>query len=333
LRAEQARELLAKGEALVCHALFVAARLRARPTTPLFDVLELFAFVKPGVPCLPSPLGLARALRLPEPHTPEDSARVLVHAASALLDALARLPLEEADRARKTAAVMARAGWRWGQSVLAVVGEPEKIASPLTGLDAWRALPQWEEDVPTGKPGQRPVEVSDAQTRLHALVRGHGLARRQQQDFTEAAVLAFSPRMRAGSPRIALAEAGTGTGKTLAYLVPALLSGRKVVVSTGTKTLRETALALSGWQSRRLFGVDLSLRRETTVSDFTRHKDAVSEAERRRGGESEHVAPHGGEQRHADRQDVDRLGGLPSRIRRSSWSLRVTGTRRVTFGQ
>ncbi len=34
-------------------------------------------------------------------------------------------------------------------------------------------------------------------------------------------------------------EAGTGTGKTLAYLVPAVLSGRKVVISTGTKTLQE----------------------------------------------------------------------------------------------
>jgi ATP-dependent DNA helicase DinG len=36
-----------------------------------------------------------------------------------------------------------------------------------------------------------------------------------------------------------LVEAGTGTGKTLAYLVPALLSGRKTVVSTGTKTLQD----------------------------------------------------------------------------------------------
>jgi ATP-dependent DNA helicase DinG len=35
------------------------------------------------------------------------------------------------------------------------------------------------------------------------------------------------------------AEAGTGTGKTLAYLVPAVLSGRRVVVSTATKTLQE----------------------------------------------------------------------------------------------
>ncbi|HSG53238.1 MAG TPA: ATP-dependent DNA helicase [Rheinheimera sp.] len=34
-------------------------------------------------------------------------------------------------------------------------------------------------------------------------------------------------------------EAGTGTGKTYAYLVPALLSGKKVVLSTGTKNLQE----------------------------------------------------------------------------------------------
>ncbi|HSH73918.1 MAG TPA: ATP-dependent DNA helicase [Methylophilaceae bacterium] len=36
-----------------------------------------------------------------------------------------------------------------------------------------------------------------------------------------------------------IAEAGTGTGKTFAYLIPALLSGGKVIVSTGTKTLQD----------------------------------------------------------------------------------------------
>lgn len=45
-------------------------------------------------------------------------------------------------------------------------------------------------------------------------------------------------------------EAGTGTGKTLAYLVPALLSGRKVLISTGTKALQE-----------QLFSKDLPLAR------------------------------------------------------------------------
>src|SRR6187551_3865067 len=36
-----------------------------------------------------------------------------------------------------------------------------------------------------------------------------------------------------------LAEAGTGTGKTLAYLIPAILSRQRALVSTGTKNLQE----------------------------------------------------------------------------------------------
>ena len=39
--------------------------------------------------------------------------------------------------------------------------------------------------------------------------------------------------------RVLVAEAGTGTGKTFAYLVPALLAGGKVIISTGTKTLQD----------------------------------------------------------------------------------------------
>ena len=38
-------------------------------------------------------------------------------------------------------------------------------------------------------------------------------------------------------------EAGTGTGKTFAYLVPALLSGRRVLISTGTRTLQDQLFA------------------------------------------------------------------------------------------
>ena len=48
--------------------------------------------------------------------------------------------------------------------------------------------------------------------------------------------------------------------------------------NTGTvpsKTLRETALALSGMKSRNLYGVDLSLRREANVADFLRHEQNV----------------------------------------------------------
>ena len=56
-------------------------------------------------------------------------------------------------------------------------------------------------------------------------------------------------------------------------------------INTGTipsKTLRETALALSGMRSRKLFGVDLSLRREATVADFMRHQGNVAAHERGR---------------------------------------------------
>jgi NAD(P) transhydrogenase len=56
-------------------------------------------------------------------------------------------------------------------------------------------------------------------------------------------------------------------------------------INTGTipsKTLRETALALTGWRSRELFGVDLSLRREATIEEFFHHEKRVTSNERDR---------------------------------------------------
>lgn len=57
------------------------------------------------------------------------------------------------------------------------------------------------------------------------------------------------------------------------------------VANTGTlpsKTLRETALALSGLKARNLYGVDLSLRREATIADFMYHERQVTANERAR---------------------------------------------------
>jgi NAD(P) transhydrogenase len=73
-------------------------------------------------------------------------------------------------------------------------------------------------------------------------------------------------------------------GKRVA-LVEKLAAVGGAGINTGTipsKTLRETALALSGMRSRKLFGVDLSLRREATVADFMRHERNVAAHERRR---------------------------------------------------
>ncbi len=55
--------------------------------------------------------------------------------------------------------------------------------------------------------------------------------------------------------RVLVSEAGTGTGKTFAYLVPALLSGKKIIVSTGTRNLQD-----------QLFHRDLPLVRDTLGS-------------------------------------------------------------------
>lgn len=57
--------------------------------------------------------------------------------------------------------------------------------------------------------------------------------RQQQLELARTVAAAIEDR------RILVAEAGTGTGKTFAYLVPALLSGGKVILSTGTKTLQD----------------------------------------------------------------------------------------------
>jgi ATP-dependent DNA helicase DinG len=67
---------------------------------------------------------------------------------------------------------------------------------------------------------------------LASLVKGFAV-RPGQMDMS----LAVAACLRREVPL--LVEAGTGTGKTLAYLVPALLSGLKVVVSTGTRTLQD----------------------------------------------------------------------------------------------
>jgi len=57
--------------------------------------------------------------------------------------------------------------------------------------------------------------------------------RPQQVEMAQAVAAAIESRS------LLVAEAGTGTGKTFAYLVPALLSGGKVIISTGTKTLQD----------------------------------------------------------------------------------------------
>lgn len=75
--------------------------------------------------------------------------------------------------------------------------------------------------------------------------------RPSQQRFSEA----VERTLRGGG--VLLAEAGTGTGKTLAYLLPAIELGRRVVVSTGTKNLQEQLILKDLPLLARALGRDL----------------------------------------------------------------------------
>src|ERR1700678_432667 len=97
---EEARTLFRSGQVLVAHAAFVSGRLKTSPREPLFDVLELFAFVRPGVPFVPSPVGLARALGLEIPTNAAEQAKTLHIAAEHLLAEFRAQPLPQRARSR-----------------------------------------------------------------------------------------------------------------------------------------------------------------------------------------------------------------------------------------
>ena len=63
-----------------------------------------------------------------------------------------------------------------------------------------------------------------------------------------------------------LVEAGTGTGNTLAYLIPAIRSGRRVVISTATKSLQEQLFNKDVPFVQKHFAPDLKVK--TTGSSF-----------------------------------------------------------------
>src|SRR3954466_2251167 len=234
-----ARELFQSGEVLVAHAGFVAGRLKAPAAKPLFDVLELFAFVRPGQPFVPSALGLARLLGLDPPETPEDQAKALFAIAACLLDEIAVLPAEARTKLGPLIGTLTRAGWRWGPLLQAAAAVETPQGSPIAGLEAWRVLPVWEDEAPVGTPGSQEVRPDEARARLVSLV---GTPRPEQAAYSDAATYAFGPREDSGAPRIALVEAGTGTGKTLGYLAPASLwaekNGPGLWISTYTRNLQ-----------------------------------------------------------------------------------------------
>jgi ATP-dependent DNA helicase DinG len=227
---------------MVVHAPATAKRLGLRPF-PVLDLLELFAFCRPAHPAAPTPRGLAIALDRDPPADDEAAAALLPEIATALLRHLAagrNAPLNR-DAAPLAAKLRGEGDWPWAESVLAALGE-EGARPSLDPLKVWRRLPEWEETAPPPPPAHHEVTPAESRRRLAEILGEAAEQRPQQSDYASAAAGAFKARQAQGVPNLVLAEAGTGTGKTLGYVAPASLwaerNGAPVWISTFTRNLQ-----------------------------------------------------------------------------------------------
>jgi ATP-dependent DNA helicase DinG len=245
--AEIAATVQAMDPPLLVHAPATLRRLGLRDLDCL-DLLELFAFVLPARAAAPTPRGLALALDLDVPtHGPLTTG---LEAEVTLLPDLADLLLQRLSAGRglalnrdaaALAARMGQAGWGWAPFVLRALGQPATSASN-DPLRVWKRLPEWEDAAPLPAPSSHPVSEAEARQRLASMLGPDAEQRQGQADYAGAAAIAFAPREQRGDPHLVLAEAGTGTGKTLAYIAPASLWAEKnkgtVWVSTFTRHLQ-----------------------------------------------------------------------------------------------
>ena len=210
---------------------------------PAFDLLELFAFALPARAAAPTPRGLALALDFEPPHGGWKPRRRCCRnwpPPCCIASPQGRDIALNRDAAG-LAARMGQAGWGWAPFVTAALGRPDAAPSS-EALRVWKRLPEWEDAAPLPPPSSLPVAEAEARSRLAAMLGPHAEQRPGQADYAGAAAAAFAPRETRGDPHLVLAEAGTGTGKTLGYLAPASLWAEKnhggVWISTFTRHLQ-----------------------------------------------------------------------------------------------
>ncbi|TDQ82086.1 ATP-dependent DNA helicase DinG [Dongia mobilis] len=227
---------------LLVHGPACARRLRT-DRFAAFDLLELYAFVRPASFCLPTAKGLAEALGLAVPTHHDAAAEIrLLHESARLLLGELRALNRQRRRVIGLAWAMARAGWAWAPLVLAALDFRRDDGKPAPGIGVWDDLPEWADGAPPPEPGHQPVQAEETRRRLAELTGAHAEQRAAQADFSAGLVPAFTPRAEEGAPQVVLAEAGTGVGKTLGYIAPASLWAERnqgpVWISTYTRHLQ-----------------------------------------------------------------------------------------------
>ncbi len=221
---------------IILNAPLVGQRLGYAELSGL-DVLELFAFIHPARFAVPTPAGLSRAAGLEPPASDAEAAAALQRQAAALIERLADPDWPEREGAWTANASLHRLGWAWAPIVAKRLERPERGERML-----FSRLPQWEETGEQVPPLAISVDAHEAEAKLANLTGASAEPREGQKAMAAAAASVFAPRRSREGPNALLAEAGTGIGKTLAYLAPASLwaqrSGGTVWVSTFTKALQ-----------------------------------------------------------------------------------------------
>src|SRR6185295_591434 len=220
---------------IILNAPLVGQRL-GYPDLSGLDLLELFAFVHPARFAVPTAAGLSRTLGLEPPATEAEAATTLQRIAERLLAVLADPEWPQREGAWTANATLHRLGWGWAPLVGARLERPDRGERML-----FARLKSWDEAAPQPPPRPVSIEPADASAKLDRLT-GRIEPREGQRAMAEAVTSVFAPKRAKDSPNMLLAEAGTGIGKTLAYLAPAALwaeaSAGTVWVSTFTKALQ-----------------------------------------------------------------------------------------------
>jgi ATP-dependent DNA helicase DinG len=220
---------------IILNAPLIGQRL-GYPELSGLDLLELFAFIHPARFAVPTVAGLSRALELEPPAGEAEAAAALPVIAQGLLAVLADPRWREREGAWTSNATLHRVGWGWAPLIGARLDPPEGGERML-----FARLKQWEESAERPPPRTVVLSASEVRDRLDGLT-GRIEPREGQRAMAESVAQVFAPKPAKGTPNALLAEAGTGIGKTLAYLAPASLwaqeSGGTVWVSTFTKALQ-----------------------------------------------------------------------------------------------
>lgn len=246
----EVREVWGREPLLIANAPLIRQRLfgnRPHREAKHFDVLELFAFVRPARFCAPSVAGLALGVGYTEPEGAEAQSAILFQVALALGRELSEAPLAFRLMARSSLIFMAENHWPWAPFVQAVLDEkpvPEGYVAP-PALQVWSVLEEWEDQAPAGDARQVSLSDEEITSGLGANLGRVGLkeSRPEQVQFSLKTKDMFAPKWATDQPNMLLLEAGTGVGKTLGYLSPAKAWAEKaqgrVWVSTYTKALQK----------------------------------------------------------------------------------------------